>query len=100
MAEIIAKKPALIFGKKRKQRIIIISLAVLLVGTAGVYAYEKMTAQQTASSFMQIVSVKRGDITESVSASGKVQAARQVTLNFPNDNETVSAIHVKIGDHV
>lgn len=92
---------ALLLKKKRRNKIIILSLAGLLVCGTGVYAYESMSAKQSAASFMQFATVKQGDVTESVAASGVVQAPKQISLDFAGTSSpTLETVNVKIGDHV
>jgi HlyD family secretion protein len=91
---------ALLLKKKRRNKIMIFTLAGLLVCGTGVYAYESMTATQNAP-LMQFATVKRGDVTQTVSASGTVQAPTQISLDFAGtSNPTIASVNVKVGDHV
>lgn len=85
---------------KRKKRIIMVTLAGALLCGTGIFAYSEFISPSRAASIMQTIRVQRGDVSEVVTASGTVQAAQQMTLNFPNGDDLISAIHVKIGDSV
>ncbi|MGZ4134386.1 MAG: efflux RND transporter periplasmic adaptor subunit [Tumebacillaceae bacterium] len=77
------------------------ALAAVIVLGGGYFTYTQTKATTTTQSLTRTLSVKRGDVTESVSASGTVQAAAQYSLNFASANgATVSAVNVKVGDHV
>ncbi|HJV44463.1 MAG TPA: efflux RND transporter periplasmic adaptor subunit [Bacillota bacterium] len=101
MADTVVNHTGLSLGKKRRNKVIAYSLAGLLICGAGVYAYPKFFTTQTVAPTMQWATVKSGDVTETVSASGTVQASKQVNLNFigTGDNK-VSSLNVKVGDHV
>lgn len=102
MAEITRNDPMLSYGKKKpRKKIAILTMAGLLVAGAGIWIYEKYAAQPTASPMILWTAVKRGDVTETVSASGKVQAPKRIELNFSGTgNEPLKSIDVKVGDHV
>ncbi|GIO01286.1 secretion protein HlyD [Brevibacillus halotolerans] len=85
---------------KRKRRIITGAVAIALLCGTGVFAYSKLLSPSRAASIMQTTQVQRGDVSEVVTASGTVQAAQQVTVNFPSGDQSVTAINVKIGDTV
>jgi HlyD family secretion protein len=86
-------------GKARRRRILLIIALLLIVGI-GLTLYKVLANQTPSTSGMQLVTVRRGDVTETVSASGTVQAQNQVSLNFTSSGERLTALNVKIGDHV
>ncbi len=85
---------------KTQKKLILIGLSVFLLGGMGVFAYEKWASPQKSSTFTQAVSVKRGDVTESISASGTVQASKRITLSPSESGKPITSINVRIGDHV
>jgi HlyD family secretion protein len=101
MAETVINHSGITLGKRRRKKIITYSLVGLLLCGAGVYSYQKFFTAQTAAPTVQYSTVKRGDVTETVSASGTVQAAKTANLNFigTGDNK-VATLSVKVGDHV
>jgi HlyD family secretion protein len=86
---------------RRRNTIIAISLAgILIIGTAyGVYT--KVTAPAANAANIRWVPVRRGDVSETISATGTVQSPIQLNLSFPNGNGgRLTSLNVKIGDHV
>ncbi|MEO3784974.1 HlyD family efflux transporter periplasmic adaptor subunit [Actinocorallia sp. B10E7] len=75
------------------------TLGVLLVGGIGV-AYSSLGADggEPASS-SRTVTVSKGNLTESVSASGSVESAKTSSLGFSGSG-TVKKIYVEVGDKV
>jgi HlyD family secretion protein len=100
MAEVVTNDLVLSLKKKNRKKMITISLAVLLVLGTGIFVYEKYAASQSTASVLQLATVKRGDVMETVSASGTVQAPKQVSLNFSGSGGEITSINVKVGDHV
>ncbi|GAA4712530.1 efflux RND transporter periplasmic adaptor subunit [Brevibacillus fulvus] len=100
MTEIGKTKGSKWFSLKHKKKWLAIGLGVVLVCAGSIYAYEKMSASPATRSLTRTVAVERGDVTETVTASGTVQASRRVELSFSDDETTVSAIYVKVGDTV
>ncbi|WP_232699482.1 efflux RND transporter periplasmic adaptor subunit [Brevibacillus daliensis] len=100
MIESKTNKPLLRGKGKRKKSIIMVTLAGALLCGTGIYAYSEFVSPSRETSIMQTIPVQRGDISEVVAASGTVQAAQQMTLNFPSGDDVISAIHVKVGDSV
>lgn len=89
-------------GKNRK-RIMITGLAVLLLGGGGIVGYQMFMAPAQAEAAYTVVKVGRGDITETVMASGTVQASKRSTLSFAdaeNAKDVISSINVQVGDVV
>lgn len=95
------KRPVMPPGRGKSKKIIA-TLAVLIVLSGGVYAYEKFAAPKSAATTMtRTYDVKRGDVTETVSASGTVQSPQQIKLNFAGGNGAkITSLKVKVGDKV
>ncbi|GAX91618.1 efflux RND transporter periplasmic adaptor subunit [Effusibacillus lacus] len=101
MSEIVLNETKPSFGRKNRKKTAILSIVGLLLAGTGYWMYQKSAAQPNASPMIQWVAVKRGDVTETVSASGIVQAPKQISLNFSGTgNEVVTSVNVKIGDQV
>ena len=74
-------------------------LAVLLIG-AGVAAYLTIgTGSSTSNAAVRTATVQRGVVLSTLSATGTLQAATQLSLNFASSGEIVS-VNVKAGQHV
>ena len=74
-------------------------LAVLLVG-AGVAAYLTIgTGSSTSNAAVRTATVQRGVVLSTLSATGTLQAATQLSLGFTSSGEIVS-VNVKAGQHV
>jgi HlyD family secretion protein len=92
--------PLLVPRRRRGRKFIVMALtAVLLVG-GGVYGY-KQYKEPAASTVSQVhfMQVKRGDVTETVSASGTVQVSEEVRLSFSGTGR-LTQVNVKVGDSV
>ena len=76
---------------RRKYSILTILVTLALVGCQA-QAQAKPTAQQTAT-------IKRGNLTATISAAGTVMARSQVALTFETSGQ-VKEINVKVGDKV
>jgi HlyD family secretion protein len=87
--------------KRNSKKWIVGTLAAVIVLGGGYFTYSKTKATTSDQTLTRTMAVKRGDVTETVSASGTVQAAAQYNLNFASANgATVSAVNVKVGDPV
>ena len=75
-----------------------LALAALLVG-AGVAAYLVVTGTQAASTAVRTATVSRGVVLSTVSATGALQAASQLDVDFTSSGQLV-AVGVKAGQHV
>ncbi|UOF92103.1 efflux RND transporter periplasmic adaptor subunit [Fodinisporobacter ferrooxydans] len=104
MAEISLKNTESTFSNmsnaRKKKKIIGIALAGLIVAGSAFGIYEKVATPQNVLADMRIATVKRGDVAETVSASGTIQAATQIKLNFSSGNGKLTAVNVKVGDKV
>ncbi|MDX6739292.1 efflux RND transporter periplasmic adaptor subunit [Actinocorallia sp. A-T 12471] len=89
---------------KRRGVLVNGTLGVLLAGGVGV-AYLSLGdgalfgEDEPASASTRTVTVSRGDLTASVSASGSVESAKSSALSFAGSG-TVDEIYVKVGDKV
>ncbi|GAA2726910.1 efflux RND transporter periplasmic adaptor subunit [Actinocorallia aurantiaca] len=84
---------------KRRGVLVNGTLGVLLVGGIGVaYLFLEADGKEPVSA-SRTVAVSRGNLTESVSASGSVESAKTSALNFSGSG-TVKKIYVKVGDRV
>src|SRR5688572_25305768 len=79
-----------------------LGLGVLIVAGAA-WAYQLVTGTEEAASastgLTRTVAVTRGDVSETVSASGSVESAATATADFGSQS-TVTSILVKVGDAV
>lgn len=100
MAEVVKHNLSQLLRKRSKKKLILIVLAIAILGGAGFYAYQSMTAESSTASAMRLVTVKRGDVTETVTSSGTVQASKRVTLTPSAEDAIITAIQVKVGDKV
>ncbi|MGG4493922.1 efflux RND transporter periplasmic adaptor subunit [Brevibacillus reuszeri] len=97
------KKQSFLLKSKSKKKIILACLAVVLIGGGGVYAYKTFATPQSAQAAFLMETVKRGDISATVLASGTVQASKRTSLSFSDAEDAkdaISSIEVKIGDQV
>ncbi|MGO0059381.1 efflux RND transporter periplasmic adaptor subunit [Brevibacillus fluminis] len=99
MAEAIRGNLPTILQSKKRKRLIISLICVALFLAGSYYVYRIMTTT-TTNTFMQLATVKRGDVTESVTSSGTVQASKRISLSPSDETATLTAINVKVGDHV
>jgi HlyD family secretion protein len=99
MAEVVRKSLIPFLHKRSKKKIMLVGLMVVIVCATGVYAYEQMSPQSTAS-VVRLHTVKRGDVTETVSASGTVRASRRISISPTSGGEAITSIRVNIGDRV
>ncbi|WP_400164332.1 efflux RND transporter periplasmic adaptor subunit [Brevibacillus sp. TJ4] len=86
-----------------KKRVIIAGVAVAVLGGGGVFAYQTLLTPTQAETTYQVVRVGRGDVTETVLASGTVQASKRTSLSFSDAEsakDVVSSINVQVGDEV
>ncbi|MFC5832185.1 efflux RND transporter periplasmic adaptor subunit [Nonomuraea insulae] len=74
-------------------------LAVLLLGGAGLAYAQLGTGQAAGETTVRTVSVSRGSVTASVSASGAVESSQSRALSFGTSG-TVEKVYVKAGDKV
>ncbi|HJV44335.1 MAG TPA: efflux RND transporter periplasmic adaptor subunit [Bacillota bacterium] len=100
MAEAVINELGTSIRNKRKKKIILLSLVGLILCGAGVYVYPKLIAKQATAPSLQWATVQRGDVTETVAASGTVQASKQASLTFSGSSNKLTSVNVKVGDHV
>ncbi|HEY3239321.1 MAG TPA: biotin/lipoyl-binding protein, partial [Acidimicrobiia bacterium] len=76
------------------------TLAVAVVGAGGLaYGAIDSSGGSTAKTATRLVSVSVGTVSQTVSASGTVQPATSLDLNFTNGG-VLTAVNVKAGDRV
>lgn len=78
-----------------KSKVFWVILVLILI--VGFFGYKIIFPQKTTEYVTQ--DVVRGEIVQTVSATGKVKPASEISLNFKNSGK-ISAIDVKIGDKV
>ncbi|WP_458413243.1 efflux RND transporter periplasmic adaptor subunit [Schinkia sp. CFF1] len=96
-------KPLRQFKQKKTKKLIVTSIVGILLVSIGVFTFQKMSTADTVPRVMQTVKVERGDVTETISASGTVQASKTTSLDFSSsgsEGKTLTAVHVQIGDKV
>lgn len=81
-----------------KARIIKIAIIVFL-SLGAFFGYQRFSAQQAASRKVDTAKVKRGDLKETLTISGKIDADEHVTLRFQTSGN-LSWVGVREGDYV
>ncbi|WP_019121787.1 efflux RND transporter periplasmic adaptor subunit [Brevibacillus massiliensis] len=99
MAEVVRGNLSAIFRLKNRKKLTLIMLIAVLLFAAGIFAYQKWVSAKNTGAFMQVLTVKRGDVTETVASSGTVQASKRVSLSLGTQAD-ITAIHVQVGDQV
>jgi macrolide-specific efflux system membrane fusion protein len=97
-AAIASRAPTLGRGGVRWLNIGLVALAAL-IGVVSYLVVSSAPASPASSVVQQTGTVKRGVVLSSVSATGSVAAAKDLTLNFQNGG-TLTHIDVKAGQHV
>ncbi|MGG4461412.1 efflux RND transporter periplasmic adaptor subunit [Brevibacillus porteri] len=90
-------------GSNKKRRMVGILAVGAVVILGGIFGYQSFFPSQTAQAAFQVETVKRGDISEVVQASGTVQASKRSALSFSDAEEAkdaISTIQVGVGDAV
>ena len=90
-------------ARNSKKKWLIAGLAVAVIAGGGVYGYKAFVTPEQAQAAFQVVTVQKGDVSETVLASGTVQASKRSSLSFSDAEEakdSISTIQVKIGDQV
>ncbi|QRG70490.1 efflux RND transporter periplasmic adaptor subunit [Brevibacillus choshinensis] len=102
MAESDKKRMFFSKGRTGKTKWVALGLAVVLIG-GGVYGYRTLMTPQRAQAAFQVEKVKKGDVSETVLASGTVQASKRSSLSFADAEDakdSISSIKVSVGDQV
>ncbi|MFD2370216.1 efflux RND transporter periplasmic adaptor subunit [Brevibacillus sp. GCM10020057] len=89
-------------GRMNKKRWIALGVAVVLIG-GGVYGYQAYMTPTRVQAAFQVIPVSKGDVTETVLASGTVQASKRTSLSFADvedAKDAISSIVVGVGDQV
>ncbi|MFS0557343.1 efflux RND transporter periplasmic adaptor subunit [Brevibacillus sp. 179-C8.2 HS] len=98
------KKRELFSRVRSNKKWMVGALAVVaVVVSGGVFGYQSFFTPQQAKAAFQVETVKRGDISEVVQASGTVQASKRSSLSFSDAEEAkdaISTIQVGVGDVV
>jgi HlyD family secretion protein len=100
VSEYAKRNLALFLPGKNRRRVVTIGLVAVLLGGAGTFAYQKWASSQSPASVMRVETVKRGNVTETVFASGTVQASKRVSLSASSGNAVIKSIRVNVGDRV
>ncbi|MEC0092167.1 HlyD family secretion protein [Paenibacillus macquariensis] len=85
--------------KKGYKNLIVICACVVVVGAGGTYFVQKTTASPKMEIAIITYSVKKGDLSKTVSSSGNIEASESVDLSFSGKSK-VTQIHVNAGDSV
>ena len=85
--------------KKGYKNLIVICTCVVVVGAGGTYFVQKTTASPKTEIATITYSVKKGDLSKTVSSSGNIEASDSVDLSFSGKSK-VTQIHVNAGDSV
>jgi HlyD family secretion protein len=83
---------------KKAKMISIVVASLLFVGGGVTYYFVKPVAAATQN--IQYTTVQRGDVAQTVSTSGTLTPAKQVSFSSPSNNVKITAINVKVGDKV
>ncbi|MED4584976.1 efflux RND transporter periplasmic adaptor subunit [Brevibacillus choshinensis] len=99
-----ADKKRTFFSKRRSstKQWMVLGLAVVLIG-GGVYGYQTFMTPKRAQAAFQVDTVESGDVSETVLASGTVQASKRTSLSFADAEDAkdaISSIKVGVGDQV
>jgi HlyD family secretion protein len=83
----------------KKAKMISIAVAGLLLAGGVTYYLEKPAASAAAQN-IRFTTVQRGDVSQTVSTSGTLAPANQVSFSSPSNGVKITAINVKVGDKV
>ncbi|MBC9784740.1 efflux RND transporter periplasmic adaptor subunit [Heliobacterium chlorum] len=83
-----------------KRKLVAVGIGVLLIAGTGYGVYAKEVAAKEKASLVQWASVERGDVTETVSASGTVQTPEQIKMSFSGSSGRLTSITAKVGEQV
>ncbi len=83
-----------------KRNVIIIAIVVVIVlGIAGFFGWQQMTARAATTARVQTQPVQRGSIVATVAAAGNLSAVRSASLAFEQSGR-VTKVNVQVGDTV
>lgn len=83
-----------------KRNVIIIAIVVVIVlGVAGYFGWQQMTARAATTTRVQTQPVQRGSIVATVPAAGNLSAVKAASLAFEQSGR-VSKVNVQVGDTV
>lgn len=80
----------------KRRKVLSAGIAAVIVLLAGFIIFR---GAGSASGEYQVDTAQKGDITSTITASGKVEPVDTISLSFKN-SEIIKAIHVRAGDHV
>lgn len=87
--------------RKRRKRWIWMAFAVVLLCGAGILIYFETTPKPAAALPNETVKVEQGDVTDTLSLAGIVQATKEANLNFTSAGTSkLVKVNVKPGDSV
>jgi HlyD family secretion protein len=81
----------------KKAKMISIAVAGLLLVGGGVTYYIEKPVGAVAAQNIQSTTVQRGDVSQTVSASGTLAPANQVSFPSPSNGAKITAMNVKVG---
>lgn len=81
----------------KRKKIIWLLIILLIIGAAGYGAYKKLAKSENGDFLTTAVS--KGTLTDSIEATGTLEAIKESGLGFKNDG-TITAINVEPGDQV
>lgn len=82
----------------KKKWAIILVLGVIVIGGGGYWAFQQFKTEPATASMITAV-VKKGDITQTISATGTVNYPEEVPLAFEQSGK-IQEVYVEIGDKV
>ncbi|MFB5674327.1 efflux RND transporter periplasmic adaptor subunit [Paenibacillus terreus] len=102
MSEIVANDAIVEWKKKRRRKWIIRTVIVLALCGAGAVVYWQWPEKEVAAVPQnETLKVERGDVTETLDATGTVKASKEVNLNFTGEStDKLAAVNVAPGDRV
>jgi HlyD family secretion protein len=84
----------------KKAKMVSIAAAALILAGGGVTYYMVKPSVSTAAQNIRFATVQRGDVSQTVSATGTLAPANQVSFSSPGNGAKITAINVKVGDKV
>jgi HlyD family secretion protein len=84
----------------KKAKMISIAVAGLLVVGGGATYYMVKPSATAAAQNIRFTTVQRGDVSQTVSATGTLAPANQVSFTAPGNGAKITALNVKVGDKV
>lgn len=82
-----------------KKRIWTIAIAIIIMGIAAYFIYNKVTAPPTPAVALQTTIARQGDLIISASGTGTLMPSTQINLGFGASGK-ITKLNVKVGDQV